>query len=281
MRVLLVVFLVVGCEKAGGVETSSGSGSSTATAPVVVTPDASLATTPNDAAAIANAPADAAAPVDAAAPAPRRDTVAISEENAARIADLLTADSVSDSIVGDMSRRRPGADLGSMIEDVKDSGKQVVVGGGTGRGARSDGAARVSTGAGPKVDAPGAVDATGGRSDDTPRGRVTVSSKQAFDESTLTPDAVVGKILAAYMAGIKRCYKTYLRQDPAARGRIILSFTVNETGRAVNPKANGFVKEVDTCLDGMMSGWRFPIPKDRDGESTEASFSIGLQMVPD
>ena len=112
MRFLLVVLLVVGCEKASGVETSSGSGSAAAIAspaPVVVTPDASLATTPNDAAAIANAPADAA-PVDAAArPAPRRDTVTISEESAARIADRLTADSLNDSLAGDMSKRRPGA----------------------------------------------------------------------------------------------------------------------------------------------------------------------------
>jgi hypothetical protein len=30
-----------------------------------------------------------------------------------------------------------------------------------------------------------------------------------------------------------------------------------------------------------MSSWRFPIPKDKDGEATEASFRIALQLVPD
>jgi hypothetical protein len=27
--------------------------------------------------------------------------------------------------------------------------------------------------------------------------------------------------------------------------------------------------------------WRFPIPKDKDGEATDANFEIALQLVPD
>jgi hypothetical protein len=30
-----------------------------------------------------------------------------------------------------------------------------------------------------------------------------------------------------------------------------------------------------------MGSWRFPVPKDEDGEGTKASFSITLQLVPD
>jgi hypothetical protein len=30
-----------------------------------------------------------------------------------------------------------------------------------------------------------------------------------------------------------------------------------------------------------MAGWRFPVPKDKDGEATDASFEIALQLVPD
>jgi hypothetical protein len=30
-----------------------------------------------------------------------------------------------------------------------------------------------------------------------------------------------------------------------------------------------------------MNGWRFPIPKDKEGDPTEASFAITLQLVPD
>ena len=31
----------------------------------------------------------------------------------------------------------------------------------------------------------------------------------------------------------------------------------------------------------MMGNWRFDIPKDGDGEPTDASFEIGLQLVPE
>ena len=85
----------------------------------------------------------------------------------------------------------------------------------------------------------------------------------------------------AYMAGLKRCYKNYLKKDPTARGKLELALTVNETGRTINGKAKGLVPEVDDCVNGLMGSWRFPIPKDKDGEATEASFSITLQLVPD
>jgi hypothetical protein len=114
-----------------------------------------------------------------------------------------------------------------------------------------------------------------------PTSRITIADPQPFDESTLTPDLVLRKIQTAYMAGLKRCYKNYLLRDPAARGKIVLDITVDATGRTVNSRANGFARDVDDCITGNMSSWRFPIPKDRDGEPTEASFAITLRFVPD
>ncbi|HEX2686600.1 MAG TPA: hypothetical protein VHN14_08280 [Kofleriaceae bacterium] len=43
----------------------------------------------------------------------------------------------------------------------------------------------------------------------------------------------------------------------------------------------GFASEVDECITGQMSTWRSPIPKNKDGEATDASFEIALQLVPD
>ena len=63
----------------------------------------------------------------------------------------------------------------------------------------------------------------------------------------------------------------------ALRGRVIDA----ETGRSVSNKAKGFAQEVDACIQSRMDGWRFPIPKDSDGEATDASFQIALQLVPD
>ena len=211
------------------------------------------------------------------------EKVAMTEDEASRFADLLTGEGENGKSEGDMSKRRPGADLGAQISDVRDSGKNVAIGGGAGRGAR-DGDARVGTGKGPNINAPGGVESAGGgkNTEHAPTGRISVSTKQAIDESSLTADAVLNKIQQAYMPGIKRCYKNYLNKDASARGKVGLSLTVNQTGRTTQGSASGFpADEVNSCITGLMSGWTFPIPKDKDGDPTEASFRITLQLVPD
>lgn len=211
------------------------------------------------------------------------DSVAMAEDEARKFADLLTGEGEGGTSEGDMSRRRPGADLGQQISDVKEGGKVVAIGGGAGRGSRDDGDPRVGTGSGPKIDAPGGTQSAGGGKTDekAPSGRISVSDKQTYDDSTLTPDIVLSKIQSAYMAGLKRCYKSYLAKDASARGKVTLSLTVNETGRTTEYNAKGFASEVDACIKSQMGSWRFPVPKDDDGEATEASFSITLQLVPD
>lgn len=271
MRLALALLVIAGCEKQSGVETSPGSGSSAiVAAPVITSPDASLGTTPNDA-VVAKAPADAAVAV-ARRDVRALDSIAIDRDATLKLIEAMSADDKSRLDV-DSSRRRPGADLQRQVDAIRDGNKLVAIGGGS----RGDGDPRVGTGGGGAIStgAPKDVDPS------TPSGRVSVGSKQAFDESTLTPDVVLAKIQSAYVAGIKRCYKTYLKQDPAARGKIKLSITVNQTGRAVASRASGFAKEIDDCVTGLMASWRFPVPKDRDGESTDASFAIDLTLVPD
>jgi len=204
------------------------------------------------------------------------------EENARAMADLLTGEGADGTSEGDMSKRRPGADLGQQIADVREGGKTVSVGGGGGRGPRGEGDARVGTGKGPGINGPGGTETAGGpKQERAPTGRIQVADKQTFDESSLTPDIVLSKIQSAYMAGLKRCYKEHLKKDASARGKVTLSLTVNQTGRTVQGNAKGFAGEVDDCISGQMASWRFPIPKDKDGEATEASFAITLQLVPD
>jgi outer membrane biosynthesis protein TonB len=204
------------------------------------------------------------------------------EENAKAMADLLTGEGANGTSEGDMSKRRPGADLGAQIADVREGGKQVGVGGGTNNGPRGNGDPRVGTGKGPAINGPGGTETAGGpKEEKAPTGRISVSEKVAEDDTTLTPDAVLGKIMSAYMTRIKRCYTDYLKKDASARGKVSLSFTVNPKGRLVSPNAKGFAADVDSCVEGLMSGWTFAAPKDKDGEETEASFSITLQLVPD
>ena len=204
------------------------------------------------------------------------------EENARAMADLLTGEGDNGTSEGDMSKRRPGADLGQQIADVREGGKQVAVGGGGGRGPRGNGDPRVGTGKGPGIQGPGGTETAGGEKvEKAPTGRIQVAEKQTFDDSSLTPDIVLAKIQSAYMAGIKRCYKEHLKKDASARGKVVLDLTVNETGRTTQGKANGFANEIDDCISNQMASWRFPVPKDKDGDATEASFRIALQLVPD
>jgi hypothetical protein len=211
------------------------------------------------------------------------DAVALQEE-ASRFADALFSDDEGGSgLSGDMSRRKPGTDLGQQLNDVKESGKTVAVGGGSGRGTRGDGDPRTGTGKGPAIDGPsGPVSAGGGKGEEkVPSGRISVSDKEGFDSSTLTPDQVLAKIMSAYMSGLKRCHKETLKKDPSARGKVTLKFTVNESGRVASSAAKGFDSELDACIKSRMETWRFNEPKDSDGDPTDASFQITLALQPE
>jgi hypothetical protein len=215
-------------------------------------------------------------------PNPGRDAAkdAKMQEDAAAMADLLTGEGPDGKSEGDISRRRPGADLGTQIANV--GNKTVAVGGGAGRGSRDNGDARTGTGHGPSLNGGGIENAGGGKvAERSPTGRITVSDKHADDDTSLTPDTVLQKIQSAYMAGLKRCYKNYLVKDASARGKVTLELTINPTGRTVKGAAHGFAGEVDECISAQMSSWRFPIPKDKGGEAVEANFAITLQLVPD
>jgi hypothetical protein len=212
----------------------------------------------------------------------KKDLSLKQQEEAAAMANALTAEGDNGKAEGDMAHRRPGSDLEHEIEGVKESGKQVAVGGGAGRGSRDSGDPRVGTGHGPNINSGGVESAGGGKGEEkAPTGRISVSEKTGGEDTTLSPDAVLAKIQSAYMAGLKRCYKEYLKKDASARGKVTLSLTINETGRTVKGAAHGFAGEVDECISGLMAGWRFPIPKDKDGEATSSDFAITLQLVPD
>ncbi len=142
------------------------------------------------------------------------------------------------------SGRRPEADLGQQISEVRGSGS-IAIGGGAGPGIS---------------------------------GRISVVGKRALDDTTLTADAVLTKLQATYMAGLRRCYKAALATDPTLRGKLVLAFTVTEAGRAVDAKATGVT---GACIGELMPSWRFPRPKTKDGEATTARFELDLSLTPE
>jgi hypothetical protein len=211
----------------------------------------------------------------------KNDAVALQEE-AVRYADsLFSDDEAKNGLSGGMDRRKPGTDLGQQMEDVKQSGAKVEVGGGSGRGTRGETGARTGTGKGPVLQGQGDIAGQDKGQEKVPQGRITTTEKQAFDESSLTADAVLAKIISAYMAGLKRCHKDLLKTDPTARGKVTLKFTVGQRGGVTKAAAMGFNDSLDSCIQGRMQGWRFPEPKDKDGDPTDADFQITLQLVPE
>jgi hypothetical protein len=205
---------------------------------------------------------------------------ALQEERAVDLANQLTGGNANGTAEGDMANRRPGGDLATQAEAVRNSGNQVAIGGGQNRGSRT-GREGTGTGHGPNINGPGGTESAGGGKKETgPTGRISVSEKQ-FDEGLLDPDAVLKRIQQIYMIAIKRCYTSYLKKDASARGKVTLALTINPTGRVTQHSAKGFADEVDGCINNLMGSWRFAIPKDKSGDPTEANFQISLQLVPD
>lgn len=210
------------------------------------------------------------------------DATALQEE-AARYAAALAADGESEGGVdGAMGKTAPGGDLDKQIKETRESGANVKIGGGGDRGTRGDGDPRTGTGKGPKVEGPGGPESSkDDKTEKVPKGRIQVASKKGFDDTTLSPDAVLSRIQSVYMSGLKRCQKDLLKTDPTARARVELSFTVNESGRTTSPNAKSDYSSLNSCIKGLMGGWTFPPPKDSDGEKTEASFAITLALQPE
>jgi len=180
---------------------------------------------------------------------------------AAQFASLLSTDP-GDAVEGEMSSRRPGADLGTQIAALEERQGSAPTGGAAGTGLVASGSGRGPTASGSPA-------------------RVMLLDKRALDATTLDVDDVAKKVQVAYLAGVRRCYATRLATDASLKGRVTLALLVNETGRAVRPTSRGFDKEVDRCITGLMASWRFPAPHDADGEPASARFTLGLAFTRD
>jgi len=176
---------------------------------------------------------------------------------------------------GGMDPRRPNADLNAQIRDVQN---QTVEIGNPTRGPVRDTQHQIGTTKGPIVDAPLVIDGPTKKPDETVPGRIQISPVKTPDVTTLTPAMVLAKIQGAYMSGLTRCYQNGLKQSATLAGKVAISFTVNESGRVVDAHATGVGAGVDGCIANVMGAWTFPVPKE-DGDATEASFSVALQLT--
>ena len=203
------------------------------------------------------------------------------QEEAARYAAALAAAGESDDGIAKMGNMAPGGDLEDQIEETRDANARVELGGNGERGPREDDAPRKGTVDEPDLDGPDGPTTTDKDPEKTPTHRIEISKPKGFDETTLSPESVRKRILDVYMTGLQRCQKDLLLDDPSARARVDLSFTVNASGRTTSPDAKSDNKKLDLCIEQRMTGWTFPAPEDEDGEKTEASFGVTLALQPE
>ena len=205
------------------------------------------------------------------------------EEETRRLVGVMTGDLGDTGIGSDASGRDPRGDLDAAINEIKSGNAKVEIGSGSGRDIRGDGSSEIGTGQGPEVEGPGTstTKTTTKTKEKVPSGRVNLGGGTTDDDTTLRPDDVMRKIKTAYMSGLKRCHKDLLKRDPTAGGRVSLKFMVGPTGRITRVKATGFDSGVDRCIEARAKSWRFGVPKDEDGEPTDATFKVSLVLQAD
>ena len=103
----------------------------------------------------------------------------------------------------------------------------------------------------------------------------TNAPRRARMRVQLTPDVVLATIRSRYLSGVERCYRRHLKKDSSARGRVLVSFTVDPKGRARDGEAKGITERVDDCIAAQVARWQFPRPQE------EARFALGLELGVD
>jgi hypothetical protein len=198
--------------------------------------------------------------------------------DADRWANAMTGNDIGRTGQTEISNRVPRTDLDKQIQQIKDGNGNVKVGGNP---TSRDRDLRLGDGPdGPKIGDP-ALDQIA-KQEKKPVTRITpVPMPKPPGKDPLPIALVLGRIQGSYMAGLQRCYiKHGLAQDASLVAKVTLTFTVDETGRSTENQAKGANPDVDGCIREQMTGWRFPVPKDSDGDATDAPFKLQLALQP-
>ena len=103
----------------------------------------------------------------------------------------------------------------------------------------------------------------------------TVAATMPAQSTTLTPDLVLAKVRGGYTSGVQRCYTRYLK-NRSGHGRVLVSFTVDERGRAQDGAASGVPHRLGDCIVAEVARWRFPAPA-----SGQQSFALPIDLIAD
>lgn len=214
------------------------------------------------------------------APRPTALRAPIADADVARFASILSGGDEGPAGVGHtMGGRKPGADLGAQLADA--SARQLRIGDDASTFREQPGP-RLGTDTRPLVDDPAQAPRVASKQPERAPGRIVVrpAPGQSRPTSTLTVAMVLDKINTVYMTGLVRCYRKGLAGDAQLGGKISVAFTVTERGTLEDISARGVSADVDACVAGQMAGWRYPVPRDADGDPDAESFALVLALQP-
>lgn len=193
-------------------------------------------------------------------------------------AQMLTGNTPGRDGQAELPNRIPNVDLDKQIKNITDAGRIPTDPSRTPRGPDM----RIGDGPpGPTIEQPGTI-AQLPKTEKPPITRITpIPQPKPEGKDPLPIHLVLGRIQNAYMAGLQRCYvKHGLAHDSSMVAKVTISFVVDTTGAATENQASGANAEVDACIRGQMAGWRFQVPKDDDGDPTDAPIKLKLALQP-
>jgi hypothetical protein len=196
-----------------------------------------------------------------------------------RWAQVLTGNLPGKDGQNEIGNRLPASDLDRQIRHITDNDQNIRPG--SSNRTTRDGDPRIGNGPnGPQIGDP-TLDQIAKQEGD-PKVRITPIPQPPGDpKPTLTINMVLARIQNQYMAGLQRCYvKHGLSIDSTMVAKVTVSFVVDDKGVSTENSAHGANAEVDRCIADQMGGWRFPVPKDADGDPTDAPFKLKLALQP-
>lgn len=73
----------------------------------------------------------------------------------------------------------------------------------------------------------------------------------------------ISSVIKRRQSSIQRCYERYIKKNPSASGKVVVSFTIGTAGRVTNAKSvnDSVGGGVGNCVAGEIQRMRFPRPK--------------------
>ena len=123
-----------------------------------------------------------------------------------------------------------------------------------------------------------------GSSDSGGRSKLTAKKKPTFRRGKLVvmgslDREIIARVLRRATSRLRYCYTRALQKNPSLKGRVTVSFLIDQRGRVSSSTASGTVgdKSVERCFAGAIKSQIFPEPKGGGIVRVKAPFNLDTQ----